>query len=46
MNKKIADFIKDNKDLIKYNEWEEIYKKDFPEGFTKTLLDCGINPLK
>lgn len=45
MNKEIADFIKENKNLIQNERWEEIYKKEVPKGFTEILLDCGINPL-
>ena len=46
MDEKIADFIKENKDLIQNERWEEIYEKDFPIEFTETLLECGIHPLE
>lgn len=45
MNEQLKKFIEDNINLIEQNEWKEIYHKRFPEGFTETLLDCGINPL-
>lgn len=45
MNTEVKHFIKQNIDLIKENAWEEVYQKQFPQGFTDTLLECGINPL-
>lgn len=46
MNEQVKKFIEQNIDLIDQNRWEEIYQKDFPAGFTETLLDCDLNPLK
>lgn len=46
MNEQVKTFIEQNIDLIQQDEWEEIYAKSFPDGFTETLLDCGINPLE
>ena len=42
----VEKFIKENINLIQNQNWEEIYKKDFPDNFTETLLNCGINPLE
>ena len=39
-------FIEKNIHLIQNQRWEEIYEKDFPDGFTEILLNCGINPLE
>ena len=44
--KEIIKFLKDNQDLINQKRWEEVYKKKFPEGFTETILNCGVNPLE
>lgn len=46
MNEEIKNFIEKNIELIQYNKWEKIYSKKTPRGFTETLLNCGINPLK
>ena len=46
MDYDVQQFIKENINLIQDNKWDEIYKKDFPDSFTETLLDCGINPLE
>lgn len=46
MTEEIKNFIKENEDLIQNAKWGEIYKKSLPYGFTETLLECGINPLK
>ena len=46
MSPEIENFIKENINLIQGQRWDEVYKKDFPIGFTETLLDCGINPLE
>ena len=46
MNEDVKHFIEENIELIENNEWEEIYKKDFPTNFTETLLESGINPLE
>ena len=46
MSPEVEKFIKENISLIQNNKWEEIYNKKFPFGFTETLLDCGVNPLK
>ena len=52
MNLKIKKFIEDNKELIKNNKWEEIYKEAnsylviYEIGaFTTILLNADINPL-
>ena len=46
MNEELKAFIEKNIDLIEDNKWEEVYENDFPIGFTETILECGINPLK
>lgn len=46
MDKDIQNFIEQNINLIQSQRWEEIYKKEFPKGFTEALLNCGINPLE
>ena len=46
MDYDVENFIKENINLIQSQNWDEVYKKDFPDGFTETLLDCGINPLE
>ena len=46
MSPEVEKFIKENISLIQNYEWDEIYKKDFPDGLTETLLDCEVNPLK
>ena len=46
MDKETQQFIEENIVLIQSQRWEEIYEKDFPYDFTKTLLESGINPLK
>ena len=52
MNEQVKKFIENNIDLIEQNKWEEIYKRceqNLSQKhiglFTKSLLDCGINPL-
>ena len=45
MTEEVKNFIEQNIDLISNNEWEEVYQKQFPEGFTETLLECEIDPL-
>ena len=34
MNEKVKQFIEQNIDLIEWDEWEQVYKKDFPIGLT------------
>lgn len=46
MDERVKTFIEENIELIEDNKWEEVYKKDFPERFTETLLKCGVNPLE
>lgn len=46
MDERVENFIKQNINLIQNQNWEEVYNKEFPDGFTETLLDCGINPLE
>lgn len=46
MNDRVKSFINENMALINEEAWEEIYRKGIPDGFTETLLDCGINPLE
>ena len=45
MNREVEKFIRENIDLIQGQKWEEIYQKNIPQGFTETLLECGVNPL-
>ena len=45
MSPEVEKFIRENIKSIQSQNWEEIYQKEFPKGFTETLLDCGINPL-
>lgn len=46
MTEEIKNFIEKNIKLIQYDNWEKIYSKEIPIGFTETLLECGINPLE
>ena len=46
MNEQLKKFIEDNIELIENNDWEKVYDKIFPTGFTDTLLECDINPLE
>ena len=46
MTEEIKNFIEKNIKLIQYDNWEKIYSKEIPTGFTETLLECGINPLE
>lgn len=46
MDEQIKKFIEENIELIEQKQWEQIYKKGFPNDFTETLLECGVNPLE
>ena len=45
MTEEVKHFIEENINLIELSKWEEVYEKDFPDGFTEILLESGINPL-
>ena len=45
LDRNVVEFIEENIQLIENREWEAVYSKDVPTGFTEAMLAAGINPL-
>lgn len=58
IEKKVLELMKDNKELIDHEDWEEVYKNVCSDClrtshgfvyiglFTEEIIDCGVNPLE